>query len=235
MTQNEARPWYIRGSLVLSLAAVGLSAVALYRLGQHESTRDREEFRNLIVNLRKSTLQSGQPEGDAAVSWIYYDAARRLEREIPDEVGVVDYLVLVNFTLGHSDINGGKLFVEKAVSRIETTSPSTTLCLAYMALGHIHFEHFPKTDLETARNFYGRALAQVEELPGEKMYFIESNIRREWALDEYSVGNESDGDEQAAQARDLLLGQSLPERYLKNWDTQLEEEVIEAKVRGGLL
>jgi len=198
----------------------------------------RQELRDLVVKLHESTLSATgvRADGDtAARSWVYFQAVRKLAEEIPEQVSLVDFLILANFAFAHSDLDLAHDYIDRAVKKIEAAPKSVTSCYAYNALGHLHFRHFPKSDLEHARRFYQQALDLAAEMKNEKIYFVTSSIRQEWALDEYSVGNEKQGDEQAKLAREQMGTDALPESYRSTWLKGLQESIVEAKVRGGLL
>ena len=66
--------------------------------------------------------------------------------------GPIDYLILADFAYAHTDITAADGYLAKALAGGESGPKisGTTRCLALMAAGHLHFKHFPRTDIEAA-------------------------------------------------------------------------------------
>lgn len=223
---------------MLSIVAVALAAFALYRTVVQTRRDQREEFREAIVNLQREMMAASQGQSvraSAAQSWVYYAAARKLAEEIPDDVNGVDYFILASFALGHGDVETANDYLSKAQRVMEKDTSAVRRALGLMALGHLHFDHAPKTDPERARGFYKDALAQLASAPEKDRPFTAAGIHLEWALDEFASGDEEKGNAQLAELEKLLADESLPEPYRRKLKAQADASVIEAKVQGGLL
>ena len=225
------------GALLLSIVAIAIAGYLLVDRHEERSRAQREEFREVIVKLQEASVaaESAGAEASAARPWIYYDAARKLEDETPDVVGMVDYIILANFAFDHSDLTAADQYVRKARRAIDQESDVAVAALGYGALAHIYFRHAPKTELAKGREFNKFALEKLDTLDNDKAFFIQLSLHQEWAMDEYSSGDQQAGDAQVAQAKKLIDGKDLSKRYVADWQKQLDEATIRAKVRGGLL
>lgn len=239
MTEPASCPGRLAsGAGLLSIAALAVSVVALVRVGAQSRSAERAELRSAIVNLQEEMTANRQAptgRGSAAQSWVYYMAASKLAKQIPEDVSAVDYLILANFALSHSDLPAADQYIADAQASIQQDSSPVRQALGRMALGHIHFEHAPKTDAEQGRAFYRDALAQLAAASEKARIFVEAGIHLEWALDEYAAGDEKNGDAQLAELDKALGDAAVSERYRRQFNSQAEGAVIEAKVQGGLL